>query len=58
LQNFKQFTKKKGFNYVPKWKKCKKTCKKTHFGYIDALDLRFYSIGLKFEPKRPKESIN
>ncbi len=31
---------------------------KTHFGYIDALDLRFYSIGLKFEQKMHKESIN
>jgi hypothetical protein len=30
-------------------------CKKTHFGYIEALDLRFYSITLKFEPQLHKE---
>jgi hypothetical protein len=33
----------------------KKNPQKTHFGNIGALDMRFYSIALKFEPRVHKE---
>jgi hypothetical protein len=36
-------------------KKCKKILQETHFGYIDAPNLKFYSIILKFEPQVHKE---
>jgi hypothetical protein len=32
-----------------------KISQETHFGYINASNLRFYSIGLKFEPQMHKE---
>jgi hypothetical protein len=32
-----------------------KILQETHFGYMDALDLKFYSITLKFEPWVHKE---
>jgi hypothetical protein len=34
--------------------KMQKISQETHFGYINASDLRFYSIGLKFEPQMHK----
>jgi hypothetical protein len=41
------FQKTKLFDSVLKWKMQKKTHKRTHFGNIDGLDLRFYSIASK-----------
>jgi hypothetical protein len=35
--------------------KTQKVIQETHFGYIGALDLRFYSRTLKFEPQVHKE---
>jgi hypothetical protein len=35
--------------------KIQKTLRKSHFGNVGALDLRFYSIALKFGPQVHKE---
>ncbi len=35
-------------------KKMQRISQETHFGYIDASNLRFYSISLKFEPQMHK----
>jgi len=36
-------------------KKCQKNPKKSHYEYLDASDLRFYSIILKFDSQVHKE---
>jgi hypothetical protein len=45
---------KKLFNSIFRLK-MQKILQETHFGYIDASDLIFYSITLKFEPQMHKE---
>jgi hypothetical protein len=47
FSKLKFFKKIKLFNFVFRWK-MQKNSQKTHFGNIDGLDLRFYSIALKF----------
>jgi hypothetical protein len=51
----KKNQKKKSYSILFSDEKMPKNPQKTHFGYIDVLDPRFYSITLKFEPQVHKE---
>jgi hypothetical protein len=55
ITNVKKNQKKKSYSFLFLDEIMPKNLQKTHFGYIDVLDLRFYSITLKFEPQVHKE---